>query len=614
MSSQLAPLRSQDEALETDFLIAGAGVAGGSLACFLADYGFKGLVISAAQGPARQPRAHITNQGALDALRDIGLSEECARHAYSGRYLSNYRWSESMAGEEYGRVWSWGYDPKRMGEYAAASPNKHLEFPQSKLEPMLVKFATDRAFTVRFDTELLRFEELKQDKIRCFLKDKITGVEYQVLTKYLFGADGGRSVVAKQLKLDFDSKSPGGFAWNLIVKGDLAHLMKSRPGNLHWTLRVDISQYMACWRLVEAWDKWLVAILPSPSADPLEPTQENFMKILKDTLGDDSVDMEIIDVGGWQINEVIAKKYSRGNMSVLGTFRREIANWYRFCLGDACHRHPPCNGLGSNTCIQDSFNLAWKINLVHKGLASPKLLETYNQERQPVGAQVVEVANISLRMHFNIWEAIGLVASDKESREAARKELKSVSAAGRQRRKRLRTAVDSMAHETLALGVEMGQRYKSSAVFSADEPEQFQPSGKEAENAVLYYEPCTYPGRRLPHVWLNKAAPHGKDISTIDLAGKGAFCLITGWGGQLWIEAAAKVSKELDVGINAVSIGWRLDWEDINGDWERVRGVEEDGAILVRPDLFVAWRAQTLPEEKDCVSKLKTVMRSLLSL
>src|SRR5947209_13662549 len=65
----------------------------------------------------------------------------------------------------------------------------------------------------------------------------------------------------------------------------------------------------------------------------------------------------------------------------------------RFCLGDAVHRHPPFNGLGSNTCIQDAFNLAWKVAYVHKNLASPSLLESYNAERQPVGLGVITRAN-----------------------------------------------------------------------------------------------------------------------------------------------------------------------------------------------------------------------------
>lgn len=306
----------ETQPLETDFLIAGAGVTGASLASFLADYGLTGLAISAVNGTAKQPRAHITNQGALDALRDIGLIEECERLGYSGRYLSSYRWSDSMAGEEYGRVYSWGYDPKRSGEYAAASPNRHLELNQIKLEPMLVKFATDRGFTVRFDTELLRFGETEDGKIRCLLKDKISGAGYEVFTKYLFGADGGRSIVAKQLKLEFDSKSPGRFAWNLVVKADLAHLMKSRPGNLHWTLRWETSKYMVCWRMVQPYDRWLVSVMAEPGAER-EPSQGYFFEVIKDTLGDDSVEIEILDVASWTINETVAKIYSRGNMSVV---------------------------------------------------------------------------------------------------------------------------------------------------------------------------------------------------------------------------------------------------------------------------------------------------------
>jgi len=286
-----------------------------------------------------------------------------------------------------------------------------------------------------------------------------------------------------------------------------------------------------------------------------------------------------------------------------------------FCLGDACHRHPPTNGLGSNTCIQDAFNLAWKVNLVHRGAASPSLLETYSQERQPVGAEVVEVANASLRRHGGIWEALGLFATTAAERKAARGELASGTPAGCDRRKRLRDAILSLKHETLALGVEMGQRYDSRAVCAADEPAPFKAAGMEAVDPVMHYQPCTYPGRRLPHVWLNKTVMRREHVSTIDVAGNGAFCLITGPGGNAWKEAVAIVAQDLRLDINAVSIGYKQDWEDIYQDWSQVRGVEEDGAVLVRPDLFIAWRAQTLEGTKDeCTARLKAVFESILGL
>jgi 2-polyprenyl-6-methoxyphenol hydroxylase-like FAD-dependent oxidoreductase len=94
----------------------------------------------------------------------------------------------------------------------------------------------------------------------------------------------------------------------------------------------------------------------------------------------------------WYINEIVAKEYAKGNV---------------ICLGDAVHRHPPMNGLGSNTCIQDSFNLAWKVAHVMKVIAKPSLLVTYTPERQPVGTGIISRANDSYRNHRQIWDALG---------------------------------------------------------------------------------------------------------------------------------------------------------------------------------------------------------------
>lgn len=71
-------------AIQTSFLIVGAGPAGASLASFLASYGLKGIVVSAAAGTAKEPRAHITNAAALECLRDIGLEEEAKKNATPG--------------------------------------------------------------------------------------------------------------------------------------------------------------------------------------------------------------------------------------------------------------------------------------------------------------------------------------------------------------------------------------------------------------------------------------------------------------------------------------------------------------------------------------------------
>jgi hypothetical protein len=110
---------------------------------------------------------------------------------------------------------------------------------------------------------------------------------------------------------------------------------------------------------------------------------------------------------------------------------------------------------------------------------------------------------------------------------------------------------------------------------------------------------------------LNTRTP-GKKFSTIDLAGHRHFCLLTGPGGGSWKDAAAQVGKALGVQINAYSIGWKQDYEDVYFDWARRREVEEDGCVLIRPDRFVAWRCKEIIP--DAEPKLEKVMRRILCL
>lgn len=250
-----------------------------------------------------------------------------------------------------------------------------------------------------------------------------------------------------------------------------------------------------------------------------------------------------------------------------------------------------------------------------KGIASPSLLESYSPERQPVGAEVVRISNLHLSYHGQIWQLLGmstLPGTPYEERTAGIRILREESARGREMRKELQRLCQRMDHETHALGLEMGQKYFSSAVYDSDEPVKWTPPGREADDPVLYYEPCTYPGRRLPHAWLGQNPPT-KLMSTLDLAGKGRFAIFTGIGGSRWKQAALDVGKELGTEIKATSIGSNQDYEDIYWTWESVRGVEEDGVVLVRPDLFCAWRYQRcFDTQEECTAKLREVMRSIL--
>lgn len=153
----------------------------------------------------------------------------------------------------------------------------------------------------------------------------------------------------------------------------------------------------------------------------------------------------------------------------------------------------------------------------------------------------------------------------------------------------------------------MGQRYASSAVFQGDagDPPQL------PADPVLYYEPHTYPGCRLPHAWLNTAVP-GTQVSTLDLAGKNRFTLFTGHGGDAWRTAAERVKKVLDLEVGVFFVGYGLEYEAVYGDWYRLREVEEDGCVLVRPDNFVAWRSSKMMNNAS--DNLVHVLKSIVGL
>lgn len=271
------------------------------------------------------------------------------------------------------------------------------------------------------------------------------------------------------------------------------------------------------------------------------------------------------------------------------------------------HRHPPFNGLGSNTCIQDAYNLAWKLARVVKGEAGASLLNSYSVERQPVGVDVVTRANQGFRDHFAVWESLGMTLDATPERVKAFRELGAATPEGELRRQSFRDAIAGTAREFHAVGWEMNQRYVSGAVYLEDGAS---PRPPLPDDPVLYHKITTYPGSRLPHAWLNTRIPRER-FSTIDIVGHGNFTLLTGVSGEKWRTAAQIAAKSLSITLPVYSIGWGQDYEDVYFDWSRRREVRDDGCILVRPDRYVAWRSMGTLD--DCNSKLVAVLKSILS-
>lgn len=559
--------------VETDVLVVGSGPAGGAAAALLGMYGVKHILVTKYGWLADTPRAHITNQRAMEVLRDLGLEERAVAQATPQHLMANNVFCESLAGEELGRLYSWGNHPARRADYELASPVSICDLPQNFLEPILLEAAGQRGTVIRFNTEFL---DLVQDAggVSATVKDRLSGETYEIRAKYLIGADGGRSRVAEVIGLPMQGQMGRAGSMNIIVQADLTKYVAHRPSVLYWVLQpgAQIGGIGAgLVRMVRPWNEWLFIWGYDIEQGERQLTNDEAISIVRNLVGDESLEVRVRSTSTWTVNEMYAAHYSSGRV---------------FCMGDAVHRHPPTNGLGSNTSIQDAYNLCWKLKLVLENKASPALLDSYSAERQPVGKQIVTRANKSIGDFPPIFEAVGLLSSaDPDQARRNIEARKAPTEEGKARRKKLYDAIAHKSYEFNCHGVEMNQRYASNAVVSDGTP---QPAF--TRDHELYYQATTWPGAHLPHVWVEH---HGIRKSTLDLAGKGRFTLLTGIGGECWRAAAAVVEAAYGLPIDVVSIGPAgCDAQDIYADWYRQSEVDEDGCVLVRPDMYVAWRAK----------------------
>ena len=576
--------------VKTDVLVVGAGTAGLTASALLARQGVRVLTIARHPGTSPQPRALFTNQRTAEIFRDLGVEEPARAASTPLAELSNSVLATSLAGMEIARYRCYG-GGERMADYAAASPCGLLDLPQHLLEPILLRAAKDNGAEVLFFNELTAIDQ-SEHGVSARVLDRDSGEEYVVEAQYAIGADGARSRVAELLDFGFVGQSGLRHMLNMWFEADLEQYTAYRPSFIYVTAQPGETFWVGSGTFfcVRPWKEWVLVSEYDPTQGEPDISDAAVTEFARSLIGDPDVRIEVKGTSKWQVNNVVATEYQRGRV---------------FLAGDAAHRHPPSGGLGSNTSIQDAFNLAWKLAFVVKGQAGPGLLGSYHQERQPVGQQVVDRAVKSMQNMLPLIRALGFERG--QTTEDGWKALNDLFAPGpdaEQRRADLAAALALQNYRSNALGVELGHRYVSGAVLDDGTP--FREPERDPE---LYYHPTTHPGAYLPHAWLEQ---NHRRVSTLDLAGHGKFTVINGIGGQAWAEAATKIGADLGIDLPVHTIGQRCENDDVTGDWAALREIRDNGAILVRPDRHIAWRAHDLPT--DPYRALESAVRSALAL
>ncbi|MFF9814425.1 FAD-dependent oxidoreductase [Streptomyces sp. NPDC014006] len=537
-------------------LIVGGSLVGLSTSVFLGRLGVRHTLLERHAGTSIHPRGRGNNVRTMELFRGAGVEGDIHRAAATLADNHGILQTPTLVGD----AGEWLFkeiDPG--GGLARFSPTGWCLCSQNDLEPVLLDHAVALGGDLRFSTELMSFE-VDGDGVTAVAKSRETGEHLRVRADYLVAADGPRSPVREQLGIG--QSGPGDLFHNISVtfrSRGLAEVVGDRRFIVCYLTSADADGALLP---VDNRENWVFHAPWHPERGETveEFTDERCIAHIRRAVGVDDLDVEITGRAPWHAAQRVATAYRSGRV---------------FLAGDSAHEMSPTGAFGSNTGIQDAHNLAWKLAAVLGGWAGDGLLDSYDAERRPVAEATSARAAVRSVEHAHPGFAPGEGAG---------------AGAGGGRR------------PGGILDVALGYRYPGGAVVGADPGGPVVPDRLELSGA---------PGSRAPHLWVRRGDSR---VSTLDLYETSLVLLCDASEGRAWYDAALRLADELRVPLrpHRVGAGGDLVPEDASVSWSDVHGVAAGGAVLVRPDGFVAWR--TAHAVQDAERELRGVLGRVLSL
>ena len=387
--------------------------------------------------------------------------------------------------------------------------------------------------TLRFDTELTEVREDGQG-VTGILTTRSTGEQMPFRARYLIGADGAQSRMRKAVGAQMIGERDVYDSLNIHCRVDLTQWVTDRPAALYFVEQPDLR---GTFLTINGTDRWgfLIHSLKQYDYTPDHFTPERCAEIIRKAVGVADLKVEILGVSAWTASAVVADRYRGGSI---------------FLAGDAAHEMPPTGGFGLNTGVQDVHNLAWKLAAVLQNKADESLLDTYDRERRPQAERITQASLLNAL-------SMGRTARQSEAKLPRREFLNEQ-------------------------GLIFGARYVSSAVIADSVPPP------ETTDSVTEYTPVS----------LSRAA--GRRMSGCIAAASGyRLSICSARTSCCWRDLMARAWRDAVAAQSHVPVDVHIIGEDVldnDHEWQTAYDVGDGGAVLVRPDGYVAWRTRALPD------------------